>query len=98
MDLFSAIQKRVIFQVYYNTQVKSEISDSVTNTHRPDKQQSKANEGFVSMPSTKKQRKHSTTSSVSPFVLYNETISFHSSFDGYRRLFVAISSRFLSAL
>ena len=34
---------------------------------------------------------------VFPPVLYNKTISCHLSFDDYRRLFVAISSRFLRA-
>ena len=41
-----------------------------TNKHRPEKKaKGKANERFVSMPSAKKERKHSTTSRVSPFVL-----------------------------
>ena len=45
--------------------------DQVTDEYTPTRQitKGKANEGFVSMPSSKKQRKHSTTSRVSPFVL-----------------------------
>ena len=69
--IFSHSEVRNFFQVYYNTQVKSEISDQVTDEYTPTRQiaKGKANERFVSMPSTKKQRKHSTTSRVSPFVL-----------------------------
>ena len=57
MDLFSAIQKCVIFQVYYNTQVKSEISDSVTNTHRPDKQQKQGKWGVCKHAKHQKAKK-----------------------------------------
>ena len=69
--VFSHSEVRNFFQVYYNTQVKSEISDQVTDEYTPTRQiaKGKANERFISMPSTKKQRKHSTTSRVSPFVL-----------------------------
>ena len=69
--VFSHSEVRNFFQVYYNTQVKSEISDQVTDEYTPTRQiaKGKANERFVSMPSTKKQRKHSTASRVSPFVL-----------------------------
>ena len=69
--IFSHSEVRNLFQVYYNTQGKSEISDQVTDEYTPTRQitKGKENERFVSMPSTKEQRKHSTASRVSPFVL-----------------------------
>ena len=68
--VFSHSEVRNFFQVYYNTQVKSEISDQVTDEYTPTRQiaKGKANERFVSTPSAKKQRKRSTTSCVSPYI------------------------------
>ena len=69
---FQQVRRALFFQVFYYTQVESEISDQVTDgKKKPTRQKAKgkANERFVSMPSAKKQRKHSTTSRVSPFVL-----------------------------
>ena len=69
--VFSQSDVRNFFITFSYTQIESEISDQVTNEYTPTRQivTGKANERFVSMPSAKKQRKHSTTSRVSPFVL-----------------------------
>ena len=69
--VFSQSDARNFFITFSYTQIESEISDQVTNEYTPTRQivTGKANERFVSMPSAKKQRKHSTTSRVSPFVL-----------------------------
>ena len=69
--VFSQSDVRNFFITFSYTQIESEISDQVTNEYTPTRKivTGKANERFVSMPSAKKQRKHSTTSRVSPFVL-----------------------------
>ena len=54
------------------TRRESEISDQVTDEYTPSRQivTGRANEKFASMPSAKKQRKHSTTSRVPPYISF----------------------------
>ena len=70
--VFSQSDARNFFITFSYTQIESEISDQVTNEYTPTRQivTGKANERFVSMPSAKKQRKHSATSRVPPYISF----------------------------
>ena len=70
--VFSQSDARNFFITFSYTQIESEISDQVTNEYTPTRQivTGKANERSVSMPSAKKQRKHSTTSRVPPYISF----------------------------
>ena len=70
--VFSKSDARNFFITFSYTQIESEISDQVTNEYTPTRKivTGKANERFVSMPSAKKQRKHSTTSRVPPYISF----------------------------
>ena len=70
--VFSQSDARNFFITFSYTQIESEISDQVTNEYTPTRQivTGKANERFVSMPSAKKQGKHSTTSRVPPYISF----------------------------
>ena len=70
--VFSQSDARNFFITFSYTQIESGISDQVTNEYTPTRQivTGKANERFVSMPSAKKQRKHSTTSRVPPYISF----------------------------
>ena len=70
--VFSQSDARNFFITFSYTQIESEISDQVTNEYTPTRKivTGKANERSVSMPSAKKQRKHSTTSRVPPYISF----------------------------